>query len=347
MFPDFCHNEAQARAARAADAILAQDAGKARAANDAAFKERLYPPDKITAIADARQSAGKPLLADDNGELLAPERAAESSDARLRAHIKRHEYYTDLTRPCHSADAHERRAKRGLQRLPTVRNSFEREVIAAAIDDDLRLACHDLKRRRDQIAAALNVSVSAVTKLIKRGRLSLDKASQMAAAADTAKPVVDQPISAPSLAAGTTLPNLALATRGTQFDSRERRAGIAALSAEEQREFVTLLVRQAVEGDIDATDALDRKQRAKRLPESILGALDDCDRNRDDVRRMLASLDHDERKRLCAEWTVEAVDNAIAGTPSQRQAARNNRTNLEYAEMARAWVKRQREKASS
>src|SRR5437016_2310898 len=92
-------------------------------------------------------------------------------------------------------------------------------------------AGHDSKRRRDLIAAALGVSVRTVVSLIVRGRRSLELASQMAnaAAVEAEKTKTYQSISAPPLATGTTLPDLAKATVGTQFDSRERRRGIAAI----------------------------------------------------------------------------------------------------------------------
>jgi len=83
------------------------------------------------------------------------------------------------------------------------------------------------------------------------------------------------------------------------------------------------------------------------VPHSILNELDTCDRNSEAVRRMLANLDHDERKRHVGEWLVEAVDDAIGGTARQRERAGAKLTNREYVEMARAWAKRQREKAEA
>jgi hypothetical protein len=348
MFPDFCHTEAQACRMRDADALLSRYDGDAYATDDADFKEFAFAPAKIEEIADTRQSVGAPFLADDenDGELFAPERAADTRASRLRQHIARREFFASLTHPLKDADAFERRARKGVCRLQSIRSAYEIEILCATIDEDFAKAGHNSKRRRD-LAATLNVSVSTIVTLIGRGRCSLETAIQMAkaAAAEAVSPKADQSISAPPLAAGPTLPNIAQATRGSQFDSRERRAGIAELTVEEQCEFVALIEQQAVEGEIDAADALDRKSRTKLLPHSILHALDDCDRNREDVRRTLAGLDHDERKRLVGEWIGEALDDAIAGSAPQRQAA-SKRTNREYAEMARAWVKRQRAKTN-
>lgn len=344
-------------------------------ADDFPFKETGLDDEgrDATQVSDVRQAELAPILADIDGApgvlcidnhpgaprpdygdreridgdevLSSSERKLEVLNERLRALIERRELYAYPARPLNSAEAYEHRAKCALGRLRAISTPFECEIAATIVDADFENAGYRAAPRRDMIAAALGVSVRTVVSLIVRGRRSLDLAAQMAkaAAAEAAKPKVAQSISARTLATGTTLPNIAKATNGTQFDSRERRAGIAAMCVDEQCEFVALLEQQAVESEIDATDALDRKCRAKLLPHSILNKLDACDRNREGVRRMLAGLDHDERKRLVAEWIREAIDDAIAGSATQRQRARSSRTDREYAEMARVWIRHQRE----
>lgn len=305
-------------------------------------RELLLPPDKlarkIETASDAR-SARAFSQRQASGALHPSELAAEKQNERLRAHIERREFFEHMTRPCHSAAASLRRAERGLRRLRSVRNKFERAVVVAAIDSDFAETGRTATSRREAIAKALGVSLRTIVTMIVQGRRSIELAKRMAQAEQptTEKPVISQPIST-----GAILPNIARAVTGSRFDSRARIAGVAELRVDEQREFVALLERQSVLGEIVELDALDKKARAKMLRHSILDCLDGCNRQNAGDRRTLAAHQTAEQNRIVAEWIAEAIDDATgADTSRSRYIVR------QHAQAARDWIAQERAKAET
>lgn len=231
--------------------------------------------------------------------------------ARMQRHLQLAAYLADMLS---SAGEAEERSERGQRLLELAESREHRDILAATIYrelDGIGVPSSEIVAR---LSAAMGCSVASAYARVQRGNQHV-RASVVAFGGDL--PSLRKRASRPGV-------DLKLATRGTQYESREWWQAIDRFPASLKYELVHHLVKMIVTADLAFEDA--REARLKMIPHSVDAALEALGLNSLAVRRLLGAKTERDRD----AWLTEAYSNVVKadafGTARQRVESRHNET---------------------